>query len=196
MVLSGQDEGESVLNCGKPKKVDFGSFVKRLQLVLGDFKMVACTYHNELIHPYQSANILCRDKLCGFVTKLHPKIQEEYGIGDTFLAELEFDLLAPEHINATSISKYQGVYKDLSVVVDKTRRYREIDNALGELKLELLKRWYPIDVYEDEQLGDKKSLTVRFFIQSHEKTLQDSDIEEVMAQVMEQLLERCDARLR
>jgi len=60
----------------------------------------------------------------------------------------------------------------------------------------MLKDSYPVDIYEDEKLGDKKSLTIRFFIQAMEKTLEDSDIETVMSQIMTALKNECKAELR
>jgi phenylalanyl-tRNA synthetase beta chain len=68
--------------------------------------------------------------------------------------------------------------------------------VLNALELPMLKDAYPVDIYEDEKLGNKKSLTVRFFIQSMEKTLEDSDIETVMGQIMMALESECKAELR
>ena len=195
-VFSGQVEGENIRNAGKPKMIDFASFTQKLGAVVGAFELVPCTYENGLIHPYQSADIVVDGKVCGFLSKLHPTVQESFDIPETFIAELDFDALLPKHINATPISKFQGVYKDLSVVIDKSLNYFEVAKVLHALELPLLKDAYPVDIYEDEKLGDKKSLTVRFFIQSMEKTLEDSDIEEVMGQVMTALETQCEAELR
>jgi len=195
-VFSGQAEGENVSNAGKPKMIDFASFTQKVGAVIGAFELVPCTYKNGLIHPYQSADIVIDGKVCGFLSKLHPTVQENFGIPETFIAELDFDALLPKHINATPISKFQGVYKDLSVVIDKSLNYFEVAKVLQALELPILKDAYPVDIYEDEKLGDKKSLTVRFFIQSMEKTLEDSDIEAVMSQIMTALESECKAELR
>ncbi len=195
-VFSGQIEGENVRNAGKPKMIDFASFTQKVGAVIGAFELVPCTYNNGLIHPYQSANIIVNGKVCGFLSKLHPTVQESFDIPQTFIAELDFDALLPVHINAKPISKFQGVYKDLSVVIDKSLNYYEVAKVINGLELPMLKDAYPVDIYEDEKLGDKKSLTVRFFIQSMEKTLEDGDIEEVMGQIMATLEIECKAELR
>jgi phenylalanyl-tRNA synthetase beta chain len=134
--------------------------------------------------------------VCGFISKLHPTVQESFDLPNTFIAELDFDALLPKHINATPISKFQGVYKDLSVVIDKSLNYYEVAKVLNSLNLPMLKDSYPVDIYEDEKLGDKKSLTIRFFMQAMEKTLEDSDIETVMNEVMTTLKDKCKAELR
>jgi len=195
-VFSGQCEGENVGNAGKPKIIDFAAFTQKIGAVIGSFELMPCSQKNSLIHPYQSADIVVEGKVCGYMSKLHPTVQEEYGIPVTFIAEISLDALLPKHINAVPISKFQGVYKDLSIVIDKSLSYYEVAKVLNSLNLLLLKEHYPVDIYEDEKLGDKKSLTIRFFIQSMEKTLEDSDIESVMAEVMSALESNCNAELR
>ena len=195
-VFSGQSEGENVRNAGKPATIDFATFTQKIGAVIGAFELEPCTYENGLLHPYQSANIVVEGKVCGFISKLHPTVQEEYGIPVTFIAEVDFDTLLPKHINAVAISKFQGVYKDLSIVIDKSMGYYAVAKVLNGLNLDMLKDVYPVDIYEDDKLGDKKSLTVRFFIQSMEKTLEDADIESVMNEIMTVLEKECNAELR
>jgi len=195
-VFSGQCEGENVRNAGKPSVIDFATFTQKVGAVIGAFELEPCTYENALLHPYQSANIIVEGKVCGFISKLHPTVQEEYGIPVTFIAEVDFDVLLPGHINAVAISKFQGVYKDLSVLIDKSMGYYEVAKVLNGLNLDMLRDVYPVDIYEDEKLGDKKSLTVRFFIQSMDKTLEDADIESVMSEIMIALEKECKAELR
>ncbi|NOR55118.1 MAG: phenylalanine--tRNA ligase subunit beta [Sulfurovum sp.] len=195
-VFSGQVEGENVRNAGKPKVIDFESFTQKVGAVIGAFTLEPCSYENGLLHPYQSANVLVEGKVIGFISKLHPSVQEEFGIPVTFIAELDFSALLPKHINAHGISKFQGVYKDLSVVINKDLLYFDVAKVLHALESPMIKDIYPVDIYEDEALGDQKSLTIRFFIQSMEKTLEDADIETVMADVMSALETQCQATLR
>ncbi len=195
-VFSGQVDGENISNAGKPSMIDFPSFVQKIGAVIGSFELTPCSAKNGLMHPYQSADIVREGHVCGFLSKLHPTAAEYFGIPETFIAEIDFDLLLPQHINAKPVSKFQGVYKDISVVIDKSMGYFEVATALKALDLPMLKDIYPVDIYEDEALGDKKSLTVRFFIQSMERTLEDADIESVMQEVMTILHEKCQASLR
>jgi len=195
-VFAGQAEPESVKNAGKPPLIDFATFTQKLGAVIGHFELVPCTFKNGLIHPYQSADIVIDGKVCGFMSKLHPTVQETYGIPVTFIAEVDFEMLLPKHINAKPISKFQGVYKDLSVVIDKALNYFEVAKVLQSLELPMLKESYPVDIYTDEKLGDKKSMTIRFFIQSMEKTLEEGDIDSVMETIMNALQTQCGAELR
>jgi len=60
----------------------------------------------------------------------------------------------------------------------------------------LLRNFFPIDIYEDESLGNKKSLTIRFVIQSMEDTLAEEQIESVMKRILEILETSHGAELR
>ncbi len=195
-VYSGDKELESVINAGKPQEVDFTSFVSRLSRVIGSFELTPCSYTNGLIHPYQSANIVIDGKVCGFVSKLHLVAQDEFDLPTTFVAEIDLSSIMPTHINAKAISKYQSVNKDLSIVIDKTINYYEVAKEIRDLDIELLQEFYPIDIYSDEKLGDSKSLTIRFIIQSMFDTLQDSDIDSVIDAIMAKLEDKFNAKLR
>jgi len=195
-VFSGEVENASIANAGKPKTIDFPTFIQKISAVVGAFELEACTETNTLIHPYQSANIMLDGKVCGFVSKLHPKAQEHFDLPITFIAELNMDAFLPSHKNARAISKFQAVYKDLSIVIEKSLPYLEVAKVLKSLDLAMLKEFYPIDIYEDENLGEQKSLTIRFFIQSLERTLQDSDIESLMEKIILALETECKAKLR
>lgn len=195
-VFSGHSESESVQNAGKPKTIDFAAFVDKISAIIGEFDLVPCSRSNGLIHPYQSAEIVVDGRVCGYLSKLHPTVQESYDIPVTFIAEIDLDPLLPKHINAEGVSRFQGVYKDLSVVIDKSILYYEVAKVIKGLDLPMLKDAYPVDIYEDEKLGEKKSLTIRFFIQSMEDTLKEGDIERVMDSIMSALAEAFQAQIR
>ncbi|MBN2248862.1 MAG: phenylalanine--tRNA ligase subunit beta, partial [Campylobacterales bacterium] len=195
-VFSGHSESESVQNAGKPKSIDFAAFVDKISAIIGAFELVPCSRNNGLIHPYQSADIVVEGRVCGYLSKLHPTVQESYDIPVTFIAEIDLDPLLPKHVNAEGVSRFQGVYKDLSVVIDKSILYYEVAKVIRGLDLPVLKDAYPVDIYEDEKLGDKKSLTIRFFIQSMEDTLKEGDIEQVMDSIMSALAESFQAQIR
>jgi len=196
LIYTGQKESESVLNAGKPDAINFETFVKKVSSIIGNFELRASLEHNALIHPYQSADIIIDNHVCGFLTKVHPTVCEAFDVKETFVAEINFDALIPKHINAHAISKFQGVYKDLSLVLDKNLPYDQIALAVNSLNLELLQKFYPIDIYEDEALGEQKSLTLRLFIQSLEQTLDDESIDKTVNTIIEKLQAEYGANLR
>jgi len=196
LIYTGHKESENISNAGKPTNINFESFVKKLSAIIGNFELQASLKDNLLIHPYQSADIIIDHKICGFVTKVHPTVCDTFDLKETFVAEIDFSALIPKHINATTISKFQGVYKDLSLVLNKNIPYHQVALSLKSLELPLLKKFYAIDVYEDEELGEQKSLTLRLFIQSLERTLDDTDIETTVNTIIDKLQSEYGATLR
>lgn len=195
-IYSGEIESDSIINAGKPKTIDFASFVQRVGGVIGEFELVPVSYTNGLIHPYQSADVVIGGEVCGFISKLHPSVANSFDIPQTFIAEINFDALLPKHINAKPISKFQSVHKDISIVIDNSIEYHTISSELKTLEIETLKEIYPIDIYTDEKLENSKSLTLRMVIQSQDKTLEDSDIELVIDKIMLILETKFKAKLR
>jgi phenylalanyl-tRNA synthetase beta chain len=196
LIYSGQKETEYISNAGKPTLITFDIFVKKLSAIIGNFELRASNQENLLINPYQSADIIINNEVCGFLSKVHPNVTEDFGITETFVAEIDFNALIPQHTNAEAISKFQGVHKDLSLVVDKNLPFQHLSNAIKLLELPLLSNFYAIDVYEDESLKEEKSLTLRLWIQSLERTLTDKDIEMTVHAILEQLKAQYGAKLR
>ncbi len=194
---SGEAEEPSVLNQGKPPRIDFPTFVRRLGEVLGAFELRPCEAHNALMHPHQSATLFVEGREAGWVATLHPTVAEAFGLEATVLAELEFEALIPSHRNARPVSNFQGTFKDLSLLVDRALPYEAMARAVEALEEPLLRRFFPIDRYEDAQLGEgRKSMTLRFFLQSDEGTLSDEEIDGAMARILQALETGCGATLR
>ena len=194
-IFSGTKEPESVSNKAKPDIVQFQDIVQDVAKIIGDFALESIQATNALMHPYQSAAIIKNGTKVGKLYKLHTQKQEELELLATYIAEIDIEDLDLRYPKAKSYSIYQLSLKDLSIVVDKDTPFATIKNALQELPKEV-KRFYPIDVYEDEKLGDKKSLTIRFAIQSDEKTLTEEEIGKILEEILRVLEEKVGASLR
>ncbi len=198
LIHAGFTQEPNILNQGKPKVVDFAFFVEKLNSIIGEFELRQISPRERLFHPYIYARIYIDGEDIGFISKIHPEAEEEFGGVDMFFAEVDLEAILPKHKNASFISNFQGVYKDLSILIDKKISYTQISNALKIVKENnpLIKRYFPLDLYEDESLGNKKSLTIRVFLQSESSTLSDLEIEGSMNQILEYLKSSCGAELR
>ena len=196
MVESGLSQEVSILNQGKPSKVSFKDFAKKLSAVVGEFEIKNATPKESLFHPFLYGKVFIDGKEVGIISKIHPTAQDDFDIGDTFVAEIDLESILPKHKIASKISNYQGTFKDLSLLIDKETPYTDIADALKSYDDELIKRYFIIDLYEDESLGDKRSLTIRFFLQSDKKTLSDKAIEESMSKLLRYLEKNCGVELR
>ena len=183
-VMNGFIDYENPSNHGKPKKVEFKDVVDKLSQIIGEFSLVEGSH--PIAHPYQCGEIIKDGKKLGIIAKLHPKVAKEFDIDDTYFVEINIDLLKKEEKKAKDINKFQKVTRDLSLVVDKDKNYKEIYDIISNLKIKELKDFYPIDIFD---LGDKNSLTVRFKLQG-QKTLQENEINDIMEKILNALEEK------
>jgi len=66
--------------------------VETLSSIIGNFELRVSHQKNRLIHPYQSADIIQNGDICGYISKLHPKAREDFGLPETFIGQnWEFD---------------------------------------------------------------------------------------------------------
>ena len=151
---------------------------------------------NAFIHPYQNANIFIDGKNVGYICKLHPAVSADYDLNDTFIAEIDFEAIKNEIIKTTSYSKFQSSKKDLSIIAPKSLKYKEIKKAIDSLNNKNIKQFNLIDVYSDEKLGDKESITIRFVLQNDEKTMEEEDITTTMNSILEVLEQKLSIGLR
>jgi phenylalanyl-tRNA synthetase beta chain len=187
-IFSGDSEHESFLNNGKPKLIEFFTFSKKIANSIGSFDLEPMTeITNSLIHPYQNANVIVDNKTIGFISKLHPNVANDYDLPDTFIAEIDFDKIENSLVKASEYSKFQASKRDLSLIVPKDISYSKIRNVINSIEDDTIQQFNLVDTYSDEKLGDKESLTIRFVLQSFEKTLEEDDITKTMSTILDKL---------
>ncbi|MDH4943704.1 phenylalanine--tRNA ligase subunit beta [Sulfurimonas sp. C5] len=195
-IFSGDKEAETLLNAGRPAKVDFGTFVQKIADVIGDVELRQYETTHSLSHPYQCAEVYVAGKRAGELFKVHPEVQEAYDLEDTFMCELDFDALTYELKVARKTSKFQASFRDLSLLVSKDITFEAIKTVINTNATKELVRFYPVDKYSDESLGDNISLSLRFVLQSDEKTLEEEDITNAMESILNALKDELGIGLR
>lgn len=196
LLFSGEAQSDKVINSGKPQVMDFAQFTQKVSDIIGEFELINDDEPMQLAHPYQAAKILKDDKVIGSLFKLHPSIQDEFDLEATFMCEIDFDALDYSLKVAKKYSKFQASYRDLSLVVSKERTFTEIKEIIESSLSKEIVRFYPIDRYHDEKLGENMSLTLRFVLQSNEKTLEEDDITRAMSSVLDALEVKLGVTLR
>ena len=195
-IYSGQKERENITNHANASFIDLETFTYKISSIIGAFKLVPTTQNNALIHPFVNADIIKGRKKIGWLSKLHLSVQNDLGIPDTFIAEIDFDSLDFDLGKAIAYSKYQAVYRDLSIVVEKNITLTQIENTLNKLDDTIMKNFTIIDRYTDEKLDNKMSLTLRFKLQSLDKTLEEEDINPYIDTILAHLAQDVNAELR
>jgi len=196
MLFAGSVHEDSIDNAGKPASVTFESFSRMAAGVLGDITLKPVEPVHKLAHPYQAAAVYQNGKKIGEMFTLHPTIQEKMDLPRTVMFEGAFDALAFEKAEAKPYSKYQTSYRDLSILIPQSMAYDKVAKVIDGNRSSEIVRFYPVDRYTDEKLGDQMSLTLRFVLQSQEKTLEDEDITTAMQGVLDGLQSELGVTLR
>jgi len=105
-----------------------------------------------------------------------------------FHADFDWDALlklASTDVVFQEIPKFPDVRRDLSLVLDRTVSFRQIQRVAERTERTLLRGINVFDVFEGEALGaGKKSYSVSFTLQDPTQTLTDTQIDKAMQRLM------------
>jgi phenylalanyl-tRNA synthetase beta chain len=186
-LFSGDTQKENLANAGKPPKVDFNLFTQKISDVIGEFELRQYETSHSLSHVYQCAELLQNGEIIGELFRVHPSVEDSYGLEATYMCELDFVKLSYGLKVAKKSSKYQASFRDLSIIMPEAMSYEKVKAVIQASASEELIRFYPVDKYSDESLGENMSLSIRFVLQSFEKTLEEDNITSSMDAILESL---------
>ncbi|WJG07947.1 phenylalanine--tRNA ligase subunit beta [Aliiglaciecola sp. LCG003] len=151
------------------------------------------------LHPGQSAAIYRNDTLVGYVGAVHPKYSKELGLnGKTFVFELDYAAIGVKKLPlAEEISKYPANRRDIAVVVEEDKVVGEILSYIEKFGGNQLVGLNLFDVYRGKGIeAGYKSLAISLILQDQTRTLEESDIQAVVEDILSHLSERFGATLR
>jgi phenylalanyl-tRNA synthetase beta chain len=99
-------------------------------------------------------------------------------------------------VTYNEVPKFPSVRRDLALLIDKTVPYGEIESLAYATERKLLQEVNLFDIYEDQKLGNRKSLAVSFMLLSEQATLTDKQIDSVMEKLLTAFREKLGAELR
>jgi len=196
MIFSGDRENQTISNLGKPKKIDFAFFTQKIADIIGDFELSTYETKHSLSHKYQSAQISIDGGVIGEVFRVHPNVEKDYDLDVTYMCELDFDKIPYGLKTARKTSKFQASFRDLSIIIPDDMEYETIKKLIEKVATKEIVRFYPVDKYSDDTLADKVSLSIRFVLQSDEKTLQEEDITSSIDEILNALKDELGVGLR
>ncbi len=146
-------------------------------------------------------SILVNQKEIAQIGKVSENILEYFEIEkEVFSAQIDWDFViqnASRDILYRAISKYPEVKRDLSLVLDKSISYKEVEKIAFQSEKKLLNRINLFSVFEGKQIGEgKKAYAAAFYLQDKEKTLTDKQIDKCMDRLMSQFEEKLNAIIR
>ncbi|WP_420576145.1 phenylalanine--tRNA ligase subunit beta [Ekhidna sp.] len=128
-------------------------------------------------------------KMLGLLGKLKKELLSIYGIKqDVFHAQLDWETvlkLYKTDVAYEPIPKFPEVKRDLSLVLDKSVSYADIQQLAFKQEKKLLNRMNLFSVYEGDKIEKgKKAYAISFFLQDKFKTLTDKQIDKSMSALM------------
>ncbi len=206
LLLAGALTGELSNTSWKGKKevIDFytvkgilESLFVKLNLSHLEFKQMS-DYKN--LHPGQSAYIVDRTGVIGFIGKLHPKYEKDNDLKDVYVFEL--DILKMYEIRrplkkAKDINKFPSIFRDIAIVVDRNISAKQLIEAIQKAGKRMLINKTIFDLYSGESLGEnKKSLAIRMEFSDPSKTLEAIDVDQRTKEILTYLEKQYNAKLR
>ncbi len=155
-------------------------------------------------HPGRTAAVVLNGvngpETIGYVGQLHPSLQQDSDLGDTYLAEIALAPLyevAGAEIAYKALPRYPAIGRDLAVVVGAEVPAASLLDAVKGEAGELLESVRVFDVYTGEKLGaGRKSVALSLVYRHAERTLTDEEVAGLQDKVMQKLEQSFAAELR
>ena len=189
------------------RAVDFFDVKGDLERVLDPLHFVTESAQHPALHPGRSAKVLInigKNTIeVGWIGELHPGLQQAYELPQApVLFELDLEsirelgLPVPEEL-----SKFPAVQRDLALVVKQSVSAQSLLDAMTSTKQNFVRSIELFDEFKPKagsssMADDEKSLAFRVTLLNPQETLQDPQIDAVMAALLGAVEKKCTARLR
>ena len=176
-----------------------------LDAVLANIRMPKATYtavkDNPSYHPGRCAAVSIGDVELGYIGQVHPLVAKNYGMDcEVYCAEINFAELSALQLpdaTYTPLPKYPSVTRDLAIVCDETVTVAKIEEVITSAAGKLLRNVKLFDIYRGAGVPDgKKSMAFSLELRADDRTLTDTDSEQVLEKVLTALKSKLDAVIR
>ena len=156
---------------------------------------------NPSYHPGRCAKVTIDGVDVGVIGQVHPLVAKNYGIDvDVYCAEINFTailgLLLPD-ATYTPLPKYPSVTRDLALICDEVVTVADVENVITASSGKLLRGVKLFDIYRGVGVPEgKKSMAFSLELRADDRTLTDTDSEQVVTKVLKALEEKLNATLR
>ncbi|MBA9085007.1 phenylalanyl-tRNA synthetase beta chain [Fontibacillus solani] len=156
------------------------------------------------LHPGRSASIFLNvpegKRRIGIMGQLHPVLQSEKDLNDTFLAEIKLEPVSRYAGNTVvyrDLPRFPASERDIAVVVDTAVEAGSLITSIKETAGEILESVGVFDVFTGSRLGEgKKSIALSLVYRHMDRTLTDEEITAVHDKVVATLEQTFAAELR
>jgi phenylalanyl-tRNA synthetase beta chain len=189
------------------RAVDFFDVKGDLERALDPLRFVTEAAQHLALHPGRSAQIFLKTNagkvLVGWIGELHPGLQQSYELAQApVLFELDLETIRELGLPMPhELSKFPAVQRDLALVVKQDVSTQSLLDAMGATKQNFVRTIELFDEFRPKagsrsMADDEKSLAFRVTLLNPDETLQDPQIDAVMAALLGAVEKKCAARLR
>ena len=94
-------------------------------------------------------------------------------------------------------SDFQKSERDFAFVIDKFFKVGELENIIKKIDESIVKKVITFDVFEGQNIPEgKKSVAINVVIQSQDKTLTESDLDQISQKIINTVKEKTGATIR
>ena len=176
-----------------------------LEAILKGLRLPKASYtavkDNPTFHPGRCAKVTVNGVDVGFLGQIHPIVAKNYGIDwEVYCAEVNFSALSemvlPEP-TYTPLPKYPTVSRDLAVLCDEALTVAEVEDVMTAAGGKLLRAIRLFDIYRGTGVPEgKKSVAFALELRADDRTLTDTDSENVMNKILTALKDKLNVTLR
>lgn len=154
---------------------------------------------DKAMHPGQCLDVLLNEQVIGKIGAMHPSLQQELALPESaIMFELDYNALVNGKIASFKMfSKYPAVRRDLALLVHRNLAAGQLEQAIRRTVGILLTDLVIFDVYQGKGIAeDQKSMALGITLQNPERTLTDTEVNDVFTQLISMLQSEFNAILR
>lgn len=152
------------------------------------------------MHPGRTAAILLDGQVIGFVGQVHPQTAKDYGIPETYVAELNLTAVEAGLKPSPSfqeITRFPAVSRDMALLLPAETSHKEVVAAIESAGVKRLTSIKLFDVYAGANIeAGKKSMAYSLTFQNPEASLTDEEVAKFMEKISKALAEQVAAEVR
>jgi phenylalanyl-tRNA synthetase beta chain len=152
------------------------------------------------LHPGKASTLKVAGSQAGVVGEIHPDLRSQLDLPPGFLFELDFETLlqyARDDLVIRPLPRFPSVERDLALVIEELLPAQQIVSWIQNLHHPLIEQVRVFDEYRGPQIGEgKKSLAYEISYRAEDRTLTDSEINDIHESLTERIMSVFNAQIR
>jgi phenylalanyl-tRNA synthetase beta chain len=169
------------------RRVDFYDVKSDIEALFAPRQLEFVKAAHPALHPGRCAELRLEGVAVGVIGELHPRWVQKYELGTApVVFELELPaLLATPFPAYAEVSRFPAVVRDLALVVQQNQALAPLLAGLKAAAPAVVRDVALFDVYQGKGLADsEKSLAFRIVMQDTQRTLEDAEVDAVIADLL------------